>query len=383
MLVAGEPSGDMLAAELVRAIKESPEIRAQPEPPRFFGAGGPEMARAGVELELDMTEHSVMGIGDVLRRYGEFRAIFKRLLRLAANRQPDAIILVDFSGFNLRFAAAIRRLTKNAGTGFQNWRPKIVNYVSPQVWASRSYRADSVARTSDLLLSIIPFEKAWYAERVPSLKVEFVGHPLIDRYPQKANPARGSAAPPLLLLLPGSRVREIATHLPIMLDAAQQVSKAQPIRVRVTLPSPKLVALAKRHTGGARSIEVHEGGLGASLAEAAAAIACSGTVTLECAWFRVPTVVIYKTSFLFYAVAKRIVQVKHIAMPNIIANEMIFPELIQEEVTVGKIVPLTTAGLFRTEYRNEISRRLDRVIAALGEPGAASRAAEAVLGIVR
>ena len=374
MLIAGEPSGDILAAELVQAIQASSQIRTA-APPCFFGAGGPEMAAAGVELELDMTKHSVMGISDVFRRYGEFRAIFARLLRLARQRQPNAIILVDFSGFNLRFAAAIRRLTR--GGEFLNWKPKIINYVSPQVWASRAYRAESLARSSDLLLSIIPFEKEWYAARVPSLRVEFVGHPLIDRYATPGRTIRASASSPLLLLLPGSRVREIETHLPLMIEAARRIARAQPIRVRLVLPNERLVELARRQVG--RSIDIQLGGLGESLAEASAAIACSGTVTLECAWFRVPTVVIYKTSFLFYAIAKRIVQVRHIAMPNIIAGEMIYPELIQDDVTVEKITSLATDALFREQYRQEQARKLDRVIAALGEPGAAARAAQAVL----
>ncbi len=193
MLIAGEASGDMLAAELVRALRQAvPEAGARPatdyQPlhaglePRFFGAGGPQMAAAGVELALDMTVHSVIGLSEALRNYLKFRRLFHQLFQLARERQPDAIICVDFSGFNRRFAHAIRQYTRARADWFHDWNPKIIQYVSPQVWASREGRAYQMARDYDLVLSIFPFEKAWYAKRVPQLRVEFIGHPIAERY---------------------------------------------------------------------------------------------------------------------------------------------------------------------------------------------------------
>ena len=177
MLIAGEPSGDMLAAELVTALRAAlgrqPTYTTDSQPiqadlaPRFFGAGGPRMAAAGVELAVDMTQHSVLGVTAVLRKLLEFRRLFLQLSALAVERQPHAIIGVDFNLFNLRFAARIRQHVRKRRGTFHNWEPRIIKYVSPQVWASREKRAYQIARDFDLLLSIFPFEKAWYAKRVP------------------------------------------------------------------------------------------------------------------------------------------------------------------------------------------------------------------------
>ncbi len=175
MLIAGEASGDLLATELVKALNQSPEIRAMPFPPEFFGAGGPEMAEAGVELSVNLTQYSVIGLSDSLKKYWQFKRIFDQLFQLALEREPDVIICVDFSGFNRRFAGAIRKYIRARRGTFLNWDPKIVQYVSPQVWASRPSRARQLERDVDLLLSIFPFEKEWYARHAPGLRVEFVG----------------------------------------------------------------------------------------------------------------------------------------------------------------------------------------------------------------
>src|SRR6266516_5394320 len=182
MLIAGEASGDLLAAELVKALKQSPEIRAMPFPPEFFGAGGPRMAEAGVDLAVNLTQYSVIGLSDSLKQYWQFKRIFDQLFQLALEREPDVIICVDFSGFNRRFAGVIRKYIRARRGTFLNWDPKIVQYVSPQVWASRPSRARQLERDVDLLLSIFPFEKEWYARHAPGLRVEFVGHPMVDRF---------------------------------------------------------------------------------------------------------------------------------------------------------------------------------------------------------
>ena len=180
MLIAGEASGDLLAAELVSALRAPSSILHPPSSPVFFGAGGAKMAAAGVELAFDLTQHSVIGFSDVLKNYFKFRRLFNQLLALAIERKPDVVIGVDFGGFNLRFGHAVREYLRD--NPFSKWNPKIVQFVSPQVWASRPGRADLLAADYDLLLSIFPFEKAWYARRAPKLRVEFVGHPMIGRF---------------------------------------------------------------------------------------------------------------------------------------------------------------------------------------------------------
>ena len=179
MLIAGEASGDLIAAELVSALLAASEPSEDGRAPQFFGAGGAKMATAGVELAFDLTQHSVIGISDVLKNYFKFRRLFNQLLALAIERKPDVVIGVDYGGFNLHFGHAVKEYVRN--NPFSKWNPKIVQFVSPQVWASRPGRANRLAADYDLLLSIFPFEKDWYAQRVPQLRVEFVGHPMLDR----------------------------------------------------------------------------------------------------------------------------------------------------------------------------------------------------------
>src|SRR5688572_21232291 len=175
MVIAGEPSGDLLAAELVGELRAV--LKEHGRDAKFFGAGGVQMQRAGVDLAFDMTQHAVVGL-EALRNYGKFRRLFRTLVDLAMDRRPDLLICVDFSGFNRRFGHAVRM----ASLGSSDWKPRIVQYVSPQVWASREGRARKMARDFDLLLAILPFEPAWYAARVSGFKVEFVGHPIFERH---------------------------------------------------------------------------------------------------------------------------------------------------------------------------------------------------------
>ncbi|MBC8097770.1 MAG: lipid-A-disaccharide synthase, partial [Akkermansiaceae bacterium] len=193
MLIAGETSGDTLAAELAVSLRrqltstdtvytrDSQPLRTGLEP-HFFGAGGPHMRAAGVELAFDLTQHSVIGVSDVLKNYLKFRRLFHQLLKVAIERQPEVIIGVDYGGFNLRFGQAIKRHARTHRGAFSNWNPRLVQFVSPQVWASRAGRAYQLERDYDLLLSIFPFEQDWYAQKTPGVRVEFVGHPMVGRF---------------------------------------------------------------------------------------------------------------------------------------------------------------------------------------------------------
>jgi lipid-A-disaccharide synthase len=306
MVIAGEPSGDMLAADLVMALRSEmartpPVFTADYQPlqtslgPRFFGAGGEHMARAGVELAFDMTRHAVTGLTDVIKNYFTFHRLAQRLLRLARDRQPDVLIGVDFSGFNRRVAHALKAYTRKRRDWFHDWQPRLVQYVSPQVWASRPGRAYKMARDYDLLLSIFPFEKDWYASRTPGFQVQFVGHPIVDRYATRVTrpPPQRS---PCLLVLPGSRPGELSRHLPVMLAAVQKIQQSFPqITLVMVLPNGPLAEFARAFQIPA-TIEVRVGGLAEALAGATLAIASTGTVTMECAYFGVPTVALYKTS---------------------------------------------------------------------------------------
>ena len=383
LMIAGEASGDTLGAELIESIRQKPKG----ENINFIGAGGPKMEAAALRSEFDLSEHAVVGIWEVLKNYFKFRRLFRQLFELATRREPDAIVLIDYPGFNLRFAKAIRRYNTHGDGAFGGWQPKIVCYVSPQLWAWKEGRIKQIAKDIDLMLSIFPFEKDWYAERVPAFSVKFVGHPLVDRYPltkqdKKNLPLNPDlfTEQPTVLLLPGSRRREIQKHLPVMLDAAKIVSKKIKIRLSMVLPSNEMLVLAKQHISTDTEINLKVGGLAKALDQASLAIASSGTITMECAWFQVPTVVLYKTSPMTHLLAKALLKVPYLAMPNLLAAEELFPEFIQSNANAGNLAKASIRLLMDKSERARILNGLDRVANQLGQPGAVNRAAQAVLG---
>ena len=412
MLIAGEASGDLLAAELVSAL------RAQLPDAKFSGAGGAKMSAAGVDLAFDLTEHAVVGFSDVVKNYFKFRRLFNQLLALAIERKPDVVIGVDFGGFNLRFGHAIKEYARNHRSASTLWNPKIVQFVSPQVWASRPDRANRLAADYDLVLSIFPFEKDWYARRVPKLRVEFVGHPMIGRFTnddlrftrESAEGASIVNRKSQILLLPGSRESELQRHLPVMLDALKIIHEKLPAaKVKMVLPNDRLLEeliwiLAARTSTVVSSdrpiassvagmvandlakqflpnFEIQTGNLPEALAQADVAIASTGTVTMECALFGVPTVTLYKTSWFNYEIARRIVTVKWATMPNILANEEVFPEFIQNTATPESIWQAALELLQNESRRTKIKLQLAKIVSSLGEPGAAGRAVDAILSL--
>ena len=396
MIIAGEPSGDLLGSELASALHEQfARAKLVPSPdyqplhtslaPIFFGAGGPAMARAGVKISLEMTNHSVVGLTGVLRAYPKFRRFFKLLYRLALEREPDVIICVDFSGFNRRFAHAIKAHVRSRLGPFNDWNPKIVQYVSPQVWASRESRAYQMAKDFDLLLSIIPFEKDWYAARVPKLRVEFVGHPVLDRYRNcGTNLSTQPELPacPKILLLPGSRESELFNHLPVMLGALSIIqSRIQNLRALMVLPNQRTMEQAKGFALPA-TLTVQIGNLAEVLANSTIAIASTGTVTSECAYFGVPTVALYKSSWFNYQIGKRIITVKYLALPNLLANEEIFPEFIQQNANSENIAGAALDLLQNENRRQAVKSKLSDVVKLLGAPGTNERAARAILQLL-
>jgi lipid-A-disaccharide synthase len=299
----------------------------------------------------------------------------RQLTRLAVEQKPEYIIHVDSAGFNRRLARKIRA----AAPG--DWRPWIVQYVSPQVWASRPSRADKMARDFDLVLCLFPFEKEWYARRLPRFRVEFVGHPMFDRYGARPKtPPPDAGRPPLIALLPGSRRGELHRHLPAVLGAARLIAARQPARFQLIASSNEMADLARGAVpAGSPEVDIQVGGLEESLSQATLAIASTGTVTLECAFFGVPTVALYKTSPLTYLIARRMVTVNYLAMPNLLAGEALYPEFIQGRATADNIAAAALELLGNPARRAEIQSKLARVVSSLGGPGAAQRAAAAIL----
>ena len=375
MLIAGETSGDLLAAELVSAL------RAKLPEAKFFGAGGAKMAAAGVELAFDMTQHAATGVPGIGKLLEGWR-LSRQLLALAIARKPDTVIGVDYGFFNLRFGHTIKEYVRNHWSASPPWNPKLVQFVSPQVWASRPKRANRLEADYDLLLSIFPFEKKWYAQRAPKLRVEFVGNPKIELLQSEvARPKpEASAVSPKILLLPGSRRGELKWHLPPMLAALKIIQKELPAATaKMILPNDNLVELAKS-TGA--NLEIQTGNLPDALATADVAIAKTGTVTMECAYFGLPTVTLYKGSWLNYQIARRLVTVKWFTMPNILADAEIYPEFLQNTATPENLARAALDLLQNEARRKQIKSQLANVISSFGEPGAAGRAADAVLSLL-
>lgn len=382
MVLAGEASGDILAAELVEALREASIQMPWISPPRFFGAGGPRMASAGVELTLDLAAHAVVGVWEVLKNINKFRGFLEDLLAVAIRAQPSVIILVDNPGFNLRFARILKAWVRKHQGSFQNWRPRLVYYVSPQLWAWHESRVHQIARDVDLMLCLFPFEKDWYAVRAPRLPVEFVGHPLLERFksdPPQGNPPVESGGKPTVVLLPGSRVRELKKHLPILVNAARLIDEACHPRFIMVLPNAALAGMVQKDLLAGLAVEVQQGGLETALSKAAIALAASGTVTMECAFFGVPTVVLYRVAWPTYWAGRFLIRVKYLAMPNLLADEIIFPEFIQGQAHPKALAAAAIAWLQDPLLRQEARLKLARVIASLGGPGAARRAAQAIL----
>jgi lipid-A-disaccharide synthase len=357
MFIAGEASGDMNAAAVIRELRrQSPGIVA-------FGTGGPKMREAGQDQLFDLTQHAVVGLVEVLKNYGKFKRLFNQLLEEVKRRQPQAVILVDFPGFNLRFAKAVKK--KFPGI-------KVIYYISPQLWAWHASRAKQIERDVNLLLTIFPFEKAWYAPRAPKLHVEFVGHPLAERLTEAGLLAREEQT---VLLLPGSRVREVEKIFPIMAAVVD------------ALPDVKFVAAAvNEQTAGMMRhprVSVEIGEAKKWMRQSALAITASGTATMECAFAGCPMIVVYKVNWLTYLVGRLVVTVNWLAMPNVIAGREIVPEFIQQAAQPDKIAAVAKDLLSQADRRSDMQQELSKVVSSLGGAGASERAARLILEEIR
>jgi lipid-A-disaccharide synthase len=354
MFIAGEASGDAHAAKLIEALRvQAPEVKV-------FGAGGAKMQAAGMELLLDLTEHAVVGLVEVLKNYGTFRQIFWDLVEEAEKRKPDAVVLVDFPGFNLRFAKEMKEL------GI-----KVIYYISPQLWAWHASRAKQIERDVDLMLCIFPFEKDWYAEHAPKLRVEFVGHPFAERLGESTKSETRN--PKLILLLPGSREREVAKIFPIMAGIVDRLPND--LEFIVAAVNEQSAAMMMHHP----RIKVELGTAHELMQHATLAITASGTATMECAFYGCPMIVVYKVNWLTYLIGRMVVKVNWLAMPNVIAGREIVPEFIQHAANPDRVAPVARELLKNDAKREAMRQELAIVVESLGADGASERAAKLIL----
>jgi lipid-A-disaccharide synthase len=368
LVVAGEISGDMHAAKLVHAARKlDPSVA-------FFGIGGDRLRAEGVEILYDVKDMAVLGLWEVLKRYLFFRRVFRDMLRIARERKPDAALLIDYPGFNLRFAKQAHAM------GI-----KVVYYVCPQVWAWHRSRIPAMAKTIDRLLAIFPFEPEVF--KGSGLRVDYVGHPLVEQARAAiARPAEALAWPgeDHVALLPGSRRQELERILPAMWQAAGEIEKSNARSgFLLAAASEEMEALARsivgRTPGGPSRWRIVRGSTYEILKQARAAIVTSGTATLETALMNCPMIVVYRAAWMTYQIGRRLVHVPHLGMVNLIAGRELCPEFIQDAATPKAMAEALIPLIGDTPARETMLDGLAEIRASLGEGGAAERAAMALI----
>jgi lipid-A-disaccharide synthase len=359
--VAGEVSADNHGAALMRSL-----LALDPEM-EFIGRGGPQMQQvAGAQFKNWIGDAAVLGLWEVLRKYGYFREQFRQTLNEINESKPDAVVLIDYPGFNLRLARALRR---------QSQRYKTIYYISPQVWAWNRGRIKKMARFIDLVLCIFPFETDLYA--ASGLRAVFVGHPMIERLErQKIGTHRD---PNLVGLFPGSRSREVRKIFPVMIEAARRLLQLNStLRFQAAAASEELARKMSEQLADRQAIEIAVGQTAAIMQRSSVGIVASGSATLEAAYFGMPFVLIYKVAWPTYVVARLVVNVDFLGMPNLLAGKEVVPEFIQHEAKPDAIVKDVRLLMEDSPARDRMILDFDAIISKLGGTGASERAAQAV-----
>jgi lipid-A-disaccharide synthase len=363
--VAGEASGDNHGAALMRSLREkNPGLE-------LLGRGGPQMqeiARGSFTNWID--EAGVVGLWEVMKHYPYFRREFRRTVWEIATTKPDAVVLIDYPGFNLRLA---RQLHERSLGG------KIIYYISPQVWAWNRGRIPKMAKWIDLMLCIFPFEADLYTQS--GLRTVFVGHPMLENLAAKQIDA--PREPNLIGFFPGSRAREIRKLLPIMIGVMRELRRQRPdLRFEIAAASEALAKTIQLRLNNERDslgkVAVVVGQAAQTMQRSAAGVVASGTATLETAFFGLPFALVYKVAPLTYLAGKWAIKVEHLGMPNILAQREIVPEFIQGAARPGAIAREILRLLDDSARRRQMLADFDEVIAQLGTGAVKQTAANAI-----
>jgi lipid-A-disaccharide synthase len=364
-LVAGEASGDEHGAALMRALLEFlPDVK-------FSGRGGPKMKSIAGDGFMNWSDAAaVVGLWEVVKRYGYFREQFRNALSEIAAIRPDAVVLIDYPGFNLRLARALRKEVPEL---------KIIYYISPQVWAWNRGRIRQMARFLDLMLCIFPFEAELYNKS--GLRTIFVGHPMIQNLATLRTGEERQAY--LIGLFPGSRQREVRKIFPVMMEAAREIVAARPeIHFEVAAASePRAGEIQEilSTTSLRERVRIVTRDAAGTMQRAVAGMVASGTATLEASYFRLPFVLVYKVSWPTYFAARLVLKTKHLGMPNVLAGREIVPEFIQHEARPDAIATAVLRLMKDQAARDLMISQFDAIIAKLGESGASAKAARAIV----
>jgi lipid-A-disaccharide synthase len=368
LVIAGEDSGDLHGAELLR------ELKARRPDLRIIGVGGPRMTPLLDRKLADVKDLAVVGFIEVIQHLPRLNRLFKQILAAAREEGIAGALLIDYPGFNLRLAKALRRQQPDV---------KLFQYVCPQVWAWKKGRIPEIGRTLDTLYCLFDFEPELFLGC--TVDARFVGHPLVEVVKPECDHATFfretglDPAKPLVALLPGSRTGEIERLLPPMAELALRWRRERP-EVQWVLPvAPTLEpAFVRAHLGEA-PVTLVEDRTYAARAYADAALVASGTATLETALLGTPFAIVYRLNPLTYQLARRIVKVPHFGLANVVARREVAPELLQDEVNPERLGE-ELSRLLDPETARRVRAELGEVRGHLGEPGAAGRVAEDLLG---
>lgn len=364
-VVAGELSGDAHGEGLLRALK--PMVPAL----EIRGAGGPGMAAvAGPGLTDWVEDAAVMGVWEVLKRYGWFRERFHQMLDDLREFRPDVLVLIDYPGFNLRFAKAVRAACPET---------RIIYYISPQVWAWNKGRIPKMVELLDEMLCLFPFEEPIF--RSAGLRTSFVGHPLVDELEAKRIP--DAKRDDLLVgLFPGSREREVARLFPMMIETARRLRDwRKELVFEVPAASHKIASQIRRlldKAGASEWIGVHVGSSPSLMQRACCGVIASGTATLEAAYYGLPYCLVYRVAPLTYVLGRMLVKIRFIGIVNILADRKVVEEFIQADADPGEVSRVLRGFLESPEKRDKLRAELAETAAMLGGEGAHHRAAAAV-----
>jgi lipid-A-disaccharide synthase len=372
LIIAGEASGDLHASELLVELKKQyPGLYA-------FGLGGEKLKNAGADIMMDLTRLAVVGFFEILKNYWKFRRIFYDTLKKTDAVKPDAAILVDYPGFNLKLAAELKK------RGI-----RVIYFISPQVWAWGRKRVDFIRSHIDLMLVLFKFEEILYGGRADSgFRVKFVGHPLLDaikptKTPQQLMDEFGlRRTGRTIALLPGSRMKEVTQLLPVMLRSAQAIFRKEPQAQFLICRAPTIPRQVIKDLIEATDIDfpykVMENETYNGLEASDFAIVASGTATLETAILNKPMVIVYKVSLLTWLLARLLIKIPYIGLVNVVAGEKIVPELVQFDATPKKIASTVLSILGDKQKMEKIHAELYALKNTLGIPGACRRAAEEI-----
>jgi lipid-A-disaccharide synthase len=366
MIVAGEASGDVYGARLVLALRErNPDIA-------FSGLGGHEMQGAGVRLIDHFSALSVVGLTEIIPRMGHISRVLRSLKKTLKIDRPDLLVLIDYPGFNLNLAKKAHAL------GIP-----VFYYIPPQIWAWRAGRIKKISQRVDRVAVILPFEKEFYSKH--GLEVDYVGHPLLDLPPPSKDEGEirtelgiGSEREPIIALLPGSRAEEISRLMPVMIGAAEIISRSFPRLCCIVVLAPSVGEDRVKSYFESVPIDIRVGRSDTRelLKIADVALIASGTATLEAAITGTPMVIAYRVSSLTYMAGRFLAKVPYIGLVNLVAGRAIVPELIQGEATGDRLVEECLAILEDGRIRKNMKRDLQVVREQLGHGGAAKRAAQ-------